>query len=371
MAASFTLERKALASALGLLARIVEKRNNIPILSNVRLRLADSGQLEITATDLDLEAVARVECVEAERGQDSGTTLPAHALHDITRKLPDGAQVRLTWVGDRATIISGRSRFILQCLPENDFPDISTGDFANRFLMPTAVLSALLGKTTFAMSSEETRYYLNGVYLHVVDGDLVAVATDGHRLSKASAKLPEGADGMPGVIIPRKAVWELMRLCETGGDASIEVSATKIRAAIGSGVLTSKLIDGSFPDYNRVIPTGNSKSAQINKTALAPAVDRVMTVASERGRAVRLTFNDGIVRLGVRNPDGGEAADEVDCAYDSTPLDIGFNGRYLLDALANIAGEAVEISLSDPGSPTIFRATDSADHLIVLMPMRV
>ena len=300
MLASFTIERKALASTLGLLARIVEKRNNIPILGNVRLRRADGCRLEITATDLDLEAVASVECVVVEADQDSGTTLPAHALHDIARKLPDGAQVKLTWADDRATIISGRSRFTLQCLPEGDFPDISTGDFTNRFSMPTAVLSALLSKTAFAISSEETRYYLNGVYLHVVDDALIAVATDGHRLSKASARLPDGAVGMPGVIVPRKAVGELLRLCDAGGDAFIEVSTTKIRAAIGSVVLTTKLIDGSFPDYNRVIPTGNSKSAQINKTALAPAVDRVMTVASERGRAVRMAFDDGIVRLGVR-----------------------------------------------------------------------
>lgn len=371
MPASFTIERKALASTLGLLARIVEKRNNIPILGNVRLRRTDGGRLEITATDLDLEAVASVECVAVESRQDSGTTLPAHALHDIVRKLQDGAQVKLMWADARATIVSGRSRFTLQGLPMTDFPDISTGDFTNRFTMPTAVLSVLLGKTTFAISSEETRYYLNGVYLHVAGDALVAVATDGHRLSKASVRLPDGASGMPGGIVPRKAVGELLRLCEAGGDAFVEVSDTKIRVAIGSVVLTSKLIDGAFPDYNRVIPTGNNKVAQVNKAALAPAVDRVMTVANELGRAVRMSFDDGIVRLSVNNPDGGEAVDEVDCAYDSASLDIGFNGRYLLDALANIGAEAVEIALADPGSPTIFRAPDSADHLIVLMPRRV
>lgn len=368
---SITLERKALASALGLLARIVEKRTTIPVLGNVRLRRADTLRLEITATDLDIEAVASVDCNARDCVAGAETTLPAHALHDITRKLPDGAQVKITWADDRATIISGRSRFTLNCIPAVDFPDISIGEFSNRFTIPAETLGSLLGKTTFAISNEETRYYLNGVFFHAVDDMLVAVATDGHRLAKATANLPDGAGGMPGVIVPRKAVAELQRLCEAGGNAFVEVSSTKIRVAIGAVVLTSKLIDGSFPDYGRVIPTANNKIARVAKATLAAAVERVMTVQTERGRAVRLHFDEGTVKLSANDPNGGEAADEAEAEYDAADLSIGFNGRYLLDALAHVEGETVEIALSDPGSPTIFRAPDDARHLIVLMPMRV
>lgn len=371
MPASITLERKALASALGLLARIVEKRTTIPVLGNVRLRRADTLRLEITATDLDIEAIASVDCNARDCIAGAETTLPAHALHDITRKLPDGAQVKITWADDRATIISGRSRFTLNCIPAVDFPDISIGEFSNRFTIPAETLGSLLGKTTFAISNEETRYYLNGVFFHAVDDMLVAVATDGHRLAKATANLPDGASGMPGVIVPRKAVAELQRLCEAGGNAFVEVSSTKIRVAIGAVVLTSKLIDGSFPDYGRVIPTANNKIARVAKAAFAAAVERVMTVQTERGRAVRLHFDEGTVKLSANDPNGGEAADEAEAEYDAADLSIGFNGRYLLDALAHVGGEKVEIALSDPGSPTIFRAPDDARHLIVLMPMRV
>jgi DNA polymerase-3 subunit beta len=368
------VERAALLKALGHVHRVVERRNTIPILANVLIK-AENSKVAFKATDLDLEMT---ETVAAEVGPGGSTTVPAHMLYDIVRKLPEGAQVAIEGSGDRAllTIRAGRSRFTLQTLPESDFPDLAAGEMTHVFRLAAKDLKRMIEKTQFAISTEETRYYLNGIYLHPAGGrnaaTLRAVATDGHRLAQFELPLPAGAEGMPGIIVPRKTVSEMQRLIDdTDAELGLELSQGKIRFTIADAVLTSKLIDGTFPDYARVIPMGNDKELTVNKKEFEQAVDRVSTVSSERGRAVKLSLNDGKLIFSVTNPDSGSATEEIEAEYGAAPLDIGFNSRYLLDIAAQLDGEAAVLKLADPGSPTLIQDRDSKSALYVLMPMRV
>jgi DNA polymerase-3 subunit beta len=369
-----TVERAELLKSLGHVHRVVERRNTIPILANVLIK-AEKGKLSLKATDLDLEVT---DSIAAEVSPAGATTVPAHIFYEIVRKLPEGAQIVIEGSGDRAvlSIRAGRSRFTLQTLPESDFPDLAAGEMSHSFKLPAADLKRLIDKTQFAISTEETRYYLNGIYLHTAGtakaATLRAVATDGHRLAQCELPLPDGAASMPGIIVPRKTVGEVQRLIESGeGDVGIELSAGKIRFTIGNVVLTSKLIDGTFPDYARVIPMNNEKLLTVDKKDFEAAVDRVSTVSSERGRAVKLSITGGRLVLSVTNPDSGSAMEEIEVDYDSDPLDIGFNSRYLLDIAAQIEGEVAVLKLADPGSPTLIQDKDAKGALYVLMPMRV
>ncbi len=365
-----TIERAQLAKSLAHVHRVVERRNTIPILANVLLR-AGKSNVELKATDLDLEIV---ETAPGEGKQTGSTTVPAHMIYDIVRKLPEGAQVELQSAADgtQLQVRAGRSKFTLQALPETDFPDLAAGEMTHSFSIASADLKRLIDRTQFAISTEETRYYLNGIYLHAIDDKLRAVATDGHRLAQAEIKAPKGTKGMPGVIIPRKTVTEVQRLIDDAGDeVKIELSATKIRFSLGNAVLTSKLIDGTFPDYARVIPAANDKTLIVDKGEFMSAVDRVSTVSSERGRAVKLALTDGKLTLSVINPDSGSATEELEVEYGAEALDIGFNGRYLLDILQQVEGEKARLKLADPGSPTLIEDMETAGALYVLMPMRV
>lgn len=369
-----TIERSALSKALGHVQSVVERRNTIPILSNVLLQ-ADGGALSLTATDLDIEISEEAPADVAGKG---ATTASALTLFEIVKRLPDGAQVRLEVSPEegRLQVSSGRSQFSLAVLPEDDFPSLSADDLETRFSMPTSDLRRLLGKARFAMSQEETRYYLNGVYLHAhTDGDapsLRAAATDGHRLARIDAALPDGAGSMPGVIVPRKAIAELGRLLEDAEEnVEVAVSPAKIRFGFGAGYLTSKLIDGSFPDYERVIPKGNSNVLRVETKDFAQAVDRVSTVSADRTRSVKMALEADRLRLTVNNPEAGSALEELSVDYGGDPLEIGFNAKYLLDVAQQIDGETATFQLADPSSPTVILDEEDERALYVLMPLRV
>jgi DNA polymerase-3 subunit beta len=369
-----TIERAALFRSLGHVQSIVERRNTIPILSNVLLS-TNEGRLGLTATDMD---IAIVESVDAMIETPGSTTAPAHTLYDIVRKLPDGAQIELdTGNGDgQMTLRAGRSEFTLQTLPTEDFPQTDGGDLPHRFALAAAELRGLVDRTRFAISTEETRYYLNGIFMHTTSSEgkdvMRTVATDGHRLARVQMPVPQGAAGMPGIIIPRKTVNELRKLIdEINDDIDIALSETSVRFAFNNAVLTSKLIDGTFPDYERVIPTGNDKSLNVDCRSFAEAVDRVATISTEKSRAVKLTVSGNNLVLTASSPDNGTAREEISVDYDAAAIEIGFNARYLLDIAQQIDGSEAEFIVADAASPTIVR--DSADDsaLYVLMPMRV
>lgn len=370
-----TCERSGLFKALAAATRTVERRNTIPILSNVRLD-AKGSRLTIRATDLDIEL--QMACA-AEVAEPGATTVPAHTLKEIVRKLPDDKPVAFKTNAEGQIVVqSGRARFELGTLPVEDFPDLQAGELPTRFPWPVADVLRMVEQVSFAISTEETRYYLNGVFLHAPDGlerheGLRTVATDGHRLARLSLPRPEGAEGMPGVILPRKLVGELGHLVTLDGAAAFDVavSPTKIRFTRDDTVVTSKLIDGTFPDYARVIPADNPKRLTVAREALFGAVDRVSTVSSERGRAVSLDIDVGVIRLSQVNPGSGEATEEVDASLDGAPLRIGFNGKYLGEAVAVLGGEQTVFRLADPGSPTVLTRTGDDALLVVLMPMRV
>jgi len=369
-----TIERAALLKSLTHVQSVVERRNTIPILSNILLR-AENDRLALTATDMDLEVI---ETTTAEVSEPGATTTPAHTLYEIVRKLPEGSQVQISLEpgAGRLTLSAGRSKFNLAVLPVDDFPVMSGGDLPVSFGLAAAELRGLIDRAEFAISTEETRYYLNGIYFHATDAEgtkiLRAVATDGHRLARVEAPLPDGAENMPGVIVPRKTIGELRKLIdETGEAVDIALSDTKIRFGFGDAVLTSKLIDGTFPDYERVIPSGNDKTLDIECKGFADAVDRVSAISIEKSRAVKVVLSGTTLTLSASSPEHGTASEELEINYDAEDIEIGFNSRYLLDIAKQVKGDTLNLLMSDGSSPTILRDTDDLSALYVLMPMRV
>jgi DNA polymerase III subunit beta len=373
------IERSQLFTALSHVASVVERRTTIPILSNVLLRATEEGAISLKGTDLEREVL---ESVHGDVTQAGAVTIQAHLLHDIVRKLADGAQITLESAGggERMQLLCGHARFQLPALAADEFPDIGAGEMPHEFELPAHELKRLIEKARFAISTEETRYYLNGIYLHTAQSSgktvLRAVATDGHRLAQIETDAPAGATGMPGVIVPRKTVNEVHKLLEgVDGDVKVCLSNTRIQFSVPKNaykvVMTSKLIDGTFPDYQRVIPQANNKVMMVGNAEFAAAVDRVATVSSERGRAVKLAIEQGKLVLSVTNPDGGNATEEIPVDYDADKLEIGFNARYLLDITAQLESSTVKLFLSDAGSPTTVRDESDEGALYVLMPMRV
>lgn len=367
-----TIERSGLLKALSHIQSVVERRQTIPILSNVLIETSGDSVL-LRATDNEIEIS---ESVLAGVETQGSITVPAHKLYDIVKKLADGSQIALALNAEtnQMTIQSGRSRFALASLPADGFPSMAKEEMPFHFDVAAADICGLIAKTGFAASVEETRYNLNGIYLHEKDGEnggLMAVATDGHRLACARVILPEGAKGMPGVIIPRKTIGELSKLAgELDGMVNVALSANQIRFTIGDVDLASRLIDGTYPDYERVIPMANDKVLEADASVLADVIERV-SVVSEKSRGIKLSISRGLLQVFAASADEGSAEDEMDATYDNEPVEIGFNYRYLLDILAQVKGGSVQMCLTDGVSPVILK--DSADDkaLFVLMPMRV
>ncbi|MCB2059702.1 MAG: DNA polymerase III subunit beta [Novosphingobium sp.] len=369
-----TIERATLLRCLSHVQSVVERRNTIPILSNVLIEASGDGALKVMATDLDLQVVETMSAVSVDTP--GAITVSAHLLFDIARKLPEGSQVSLDAADNKMVVKAGRSRFSLPTLPRDDFPVIVEGELPTSFEIPAMTLAQLIDRTRFAISTEETRYYLNGIFLHVSDDELKAAATDGHRLARFNLARPEGAEGMPDIIVPRKCVGELRKLLEEALDTNVEVdlSASKIRFTLGGEngvVLTSKLIDGTFPDYTRVIPTSNDKLLKLDPKSFFEGVDRVATIATEKTRAVKMALEKDKVTLSVTSPDNGTAAEELPADYSADGIEIGFNANYLKDILSQIEGDTVELHLADAGAPTLIRQNEKSQALYVLMPMRV
>jgi DNA polymerase-3 subunit beta len=374
MGMKLSIERGTLLKAVALAQSVVERRNTIPILANVLIE-ADGDTVSFRATDLDIE-VSDKAAAQVERP--GATTVSAVTLHEIVRKLPDGALVTLTddSAAGRLTVEAGRSMFNLATLPKEDFPVMASSEYASNFSAKAPVLRRLFDKSKFAISTEETRYYLNGVYLHVSEAEsgkvLRCVATDGHRLARIDADLPEGASDMPGVIVPRKTVGELRKLLEDDDMMiAVSVSETKIRFATPNLTLTSKVIDGTFPDYTRVIPQGNTRRMEVDAAEFAQAVDRVATVSSERSRAVKLSLDEDRLILSVNAPDSGAAEEELAVAYGDEKLEIGFNAKYLLEIASQVDRENAVFLFNSAGDPTLMREGNDLSAVYVVMPMRV
>lgn len=370
------VDRTILLKALAHIQSVAEKRNTIPILANVLIEVQD-GQMTLTATDME---IAIVETIQAESLENGAVTAPASVLYEIVRKLPDSAIIELTHTSIDMPLSLRAGKYVtsLNVLDVEEFPSMTSGDFPHNFQISTEVLRKLIEQTRFAISTEETRYYLNGIYFHITNSEnenkLCAVATDGHRLAKVECTMPEGAENILGIIIPRKTIYEIYKLLEEAEEnIQIMLSDTRIQLNFGSVTLTSKLIDGTFPEYERVIPKNNTKVLRVGKQDFATAVARVAAISMERSRPVKLSLDNNSLVLSASSVDQGNAKEELDGSqvqYESTPLEIGFQARYLNDITDQIDNQ-VEFILADNSAPTIVRDVDDPSALYVLMPMRV
>jgi DNA polymerase III subunit beta len=370
----FTAPVASLRTAVKTAERAVTKRTTIPILGFLHLS-AEGGTLAIRATDLDRELIIRTPAAVTEPGQ---ICVEAALLGSIVSKLPQksDAIVALDSAKKQVTLRCESSRFVLHTLPMEDFPDLAPPPDSNhRFKLPTADLLRLIEATQFAISTEETRYYLNGIYLHQrdsgIDRALAAVTTDGHRLASAQVALPDGAAGFPSVIVHRETIRLIPAAVEGAETVEMTVAVGRVRFSTDAMTLTSKTIDGTFPDYMRVVPLSNDKLAQVETESLLRAADRVSTISSERGRAIKLDLDANSIRLSANNPDAGDSEETIEADYESAGLTIGFNSHYLNDIMAQVKTDTVDIMLANPGSPALFVPHGSVDSYFVLMPMRV
>jgi DNA polymerase-3 subunit beta len=369
---SATVEVKTLRAAMREMVAVVERRNTIPILSYVLLRSGPST-LTLVATDLDVEMRQQIDLASPGKNAGIDICVCAATLAGIMAKLPDGAQATLTLKDGSLLVTAGRSRFTLPTLPPTDFPEVPADDWSARFEMDKANLIALIAATDFAMSTDDTRYYLNGIFFHVRDGQMLGAATDGSRLARFHCEMPDGAEAMGDSIVSRKTVGLIGKLLDAhdGPLVGIDVSARKIRVSIGTVELVAKLVDGTFPDYTRVIPAANDKALWIDPKALAESVDRVSVISSEKARLIRFDLEKDRLVLTVASAESGIAVEEMACSYDAGPLTIGFNAKYVIETLRHLTGDNVQILLSDAAGPTLWRDSEEARRLYVLMPMRV
>lgn len=363
----FQADRETLLKPIQAVVGVVERRQTMPILANMLLVANDKG-LAVTATDLEVELVATAELKVDQPGE---VTVPGRKLADIVRALPDGAKVTVSLEKNRVVIKSGRSRFTLSTLPAAEFPAVDDIQKKQEIKIGNGALGELIERTHFAMAQQDVRYYLNGLLLEIRKDGIRAVATDGHRLALCEDTAVKGEDTLQ-VIVPRKGVLELQRLIGHGdGDASVAFGGNHLRAEYGGVRLTSKLIDGRFPDYERVLPKGGDKSVMADRQALRESLQRASILSNEKYRGVRLQLAENLLKIQAHNPEQEEAEDEVEVKYKGGEMEIGFNVNYLLDALGAITTEEVEILLSDGNSSCLIREPGNERCRYVVMPMRL
>lgn len=366
-----TVNQSALVGALKAATRVAPKNATIPILTHVLIEAKSPGTLFIRSTDLEFELTS---AVSANIEQGGSLCVSAIAFRDVISKLPKDADIRIEKDKDRISLKSGRSRFHLNTLSSDDWPQIVGNDTPHVFQMTTKELAQAINDTSFAISTEETRYYLNGIYMHVVDGGAVLrfVSTDGHRLARVEMRAPNGSENALGVIIPRKTVLEAANLMGHASETvMVKHSENFIVFDFGDVVLKSKLVDGTFPDYSRVIPQSNDKVAVVDAGVLSETVARVATVSSEKGRAVRMSLDGKVMTLSVTSPDTGDATDEVEVDWSGGKLLVGFNSKYVQECMDVLGDGPVSLKFSDAGSPCIMENPKKPGLLLVLMPMRV
>jgi len=370
-----TVDRSAFLKALSHGQSVVERRTTIPILSNILLNATPMG-LSMMTTDTDLALIETVPAMVVEPG---ATTVSAQMLFEIVRKLPEGVTVELTFLPDtgQLQLKAGRSHFNLSCLPPEDFPQLTQSELPHHFSLPAKTFIKLIDRTRFAMSTEETRYYLNGLHFHTIEGDgqkiLRSVATDAHRLAYIEVPAPEGSEHIPGIIIGRKTVTEARKLVdETTAEVMVSLSPTRIEFAFGNAVLSSRLIDASYPEYEKAIPASNDKTAILDAKAFAAAVDRVATVSNDKVRAIKVSLAHNSLTLSAASHDLGSATEEMAIEFPhETPIEIGFNARYLLDIAQQIEEDEAQVFLSNEDAPAIIKGMKDQEATYVLMPMRV
>jgi DNA polymerase-3 subunit beta len=359
--------REALLEPLQAVIGVVERRQTMPILANV-LIVARGNEVSVTATDLEVEMVASTELTV---DQDGEVTVPGRKLLDICKALSDGAQVKLDVSGDKATLKSGRSRFTLATLPAADFPTVDSMTAEQSVVLEQPAMKRLLEKSHFSMAHQDVRYYLNGLLFEIDAGKLRAVATDGHRLATCEVKTESDATGAHQVIVPRKGVLELQRLLGDDGTVTLAIGSNHIQAQVGGIRFTSKLIDGRFPDYRRVIPNRVETVITADREELRHALTRAAILSNEKYRGVRLDMRPNMLKIQAHNPEQEEAEEEVEVAYDGDTMEIGFNVNYLLDALGALKGDTVTVQVTDPSSSCLIwdEATEGCEY--VVMPMRL
>ena len=365
----FTIQREALLKPLQLVAGVVERRQTLPVLSNVLL-VVEGQQLSLTGTDLEVELVGRVALEDA--AEPGEITVPARKLMDICKSLPADALIDIRVDEQKLLVKAGRSRFTLSTLPANDFPTVEEGPGSLTFSLVQSKLRRLIERTSFAMAQQDVRYYLNGMLLEVQTGILRAVATDGHRLAMCSMDAAIEQDGKHQVIVPRKGILELARLLtEQDGEVSIVLGQHHIRATTGEFTFTSKLVDGKFPDYERVLPRGGDKLVVADRQGLREAFSRTAILSNEKYRGIRLQLAAGLLKIQANNPEQEEAEEEIAVEYNGASLEIGFNVSYLLDVLGVMTTEQVRLILSDSNSSALVQEADNDDSAYVVMPMRL
>lgn len=365
----FTINREALLKPLQLVAGVVERRHTLPVLSNVLL-VVESDQLQLTGTDLEVELVGRVPLDNVvETGE---ITIPARKLMDICKSLPEQSMIEIQLQDSRVKVSAGRSKFTLTTLPANDFPNIQEEASSISFALEQSALRRLIDRTGFAMAQQDVRYYLNGMLLEVSHNNLRAVATDGHRLAMCSVASDIDQNDKHQVIVPRKGILEMARLLtEEAGVVNITLGASHIRAKTGDFTFTSKLVDGKFPDYERVIPKGGQNIVMASRQDLRQAFQRAAILSNEKYRGVRVMLSQDLLTVVANNPEQEEAEEQLGLAYNGDALELGFNVGYLLDVLSVLSGDQVKMTLSDPNSSALLEEADGGDSVYVVMPMRL